>query len=242
MADNRKAPTLTVFDVMSNWLFAKPVNGSNKRPNLRIKVLGNVPRITVKTGVDGDKDYGKIDFQTDLATFTVAMHKLQEMAEGRDQSEGYIFDYENDFLAGKKLDNKIVLSMLQIGRDKESGKLYIAVISGDKSRPRIQFFFGPSQYHNIRRKDGSALTEREMSDAYAIGFLKPACKLMMQYLESNFDPEAKNVPKPMGQQGGGNGGGYGGGNRQGGNSGGYQGGGNSGGGSSSSFDEDLPEW
>lgn len=242
MSDNRKPIKLTVFDVMSNWIFASPVQGGTKRPNLRIKILGNVPRITVKTNVDGDKQFGKIDFQTDLPTFAAAMYKLKEMAEGRDTSDGYNFDYEDDFLAGKKLDNKIIISTLQIGRDANSGKLYIAVLSGDKSRPRIQFFFGPSKYHNIRRRDGSAITEKEMSEAYAIGFLKPACDLVYQYLIENFDEDAKNVPKMQGAPGG-----YGGGNnnnRGGGNynSGGYNNQSRTPAPAADGFDDDVPDF
>lgn len=222
MSDNQqqRAPLkLNIFDVMSNWLFADPVPGSSRRPNLRVKVLGNVPRITVKTNVDGDKNNGKIDFQTDLPTFAVALHRLREMAEGRDTSEGYNFDYEDDFLNGKKLDKKIIISSLQIGRA-EDGRLYIAVLSGDKSRPRIQFFFGPSKYHNIRRRDGSALTAAELSSNYAIGFLEPASKMVSQLLIDNFDENAKNVAKPPVQGGQGGGGYNGGGNRN------YNGGGN----------------
>lgn len=212
-----------IFDVMSNWLFADPVPGNQKRPNLRIKVLGNVPRITVKTNVDNDKNHGKIDFQTDLATFSAMIAKLIAMAEGTDTSDGYNFDYKDDFLAGKKLDKEIIISTAQIGRDQQTGRLYIAILSGDKSRPRIQFFFGPSRYHDIRRRDGSPLTPRELSEAYAIGFCKPAARLVEQLLITTFNPDARNVakaPVPDGgggfNQGGGNRGGGGYNNNQGG--------------------------
>lgn len=222
MSDQQqRAPIkLNIFDVMSNWIFAEPVPGSSRRPNLRVKILGNVPRITVKTNVEGDKNHGKIDFNTDLPTFIAALHKLRQMATGADTSDGYNIDYEDDFLNGKKLDKKIIISSLQIGRH-EDGRLYIAVLSGDKSRPRIQFFFGPSKYHNIRRRDGSQLTPADLSNDYAIGWLEPASKLALQLLHDNFDENAKNVPKPMGQQGGQGGGNYGG--NRGGN---YGGGGN----------------
>lgn len=216
---NRAPLDPNIFDVMSNWLFADPVPGSSKRPNLRIKVLGNVPRITVKTNVENDKNYGKIDFQTDLATFATAFAKIEAMATGTDTSEGYNFDYKDDFLNGKKLDNQIIISTLQVGRERETGRLYIAVLSGDKSRPRIQFFFGPSKYHDIRHRDGSALTPKELSDAFALGFAKPMARMVEQMLIAAFNPDAKNVAKAMGPAGQG-----GGGQR----SGGYQGGGNQG--------------
>lgn len=210
-----------ILDVMSNWLFTDPVPGAAKRPNLRIKVLGNVPRITVKTNVEGDKNNGKIDFQTDLATFSAFIAKALAMADGRDTSDGYNFDYKDDYIAGKKLDNEIIVSTLQLGRDSQTGRMYMAVLSGDKSRPRIQFWFGPSKYHDIRRRDGSPLSAKELSEAFAIGFLQPASRLVEHLLITSFNPDAKNVAKTMSPGQGGQGGynnnrggnNYGGGNR-----------------------------
>lgn len=221
----QRAPSpLTIFDVMSNWLFADPVQGAHKRPNIKIKPMGNVPRIIVKTNVEGDRNNGRIDFNTDLATFAAAMHALRQMAQGTSKHDLLNFDYTDDFVAGKKLDKPMLLSTLQIGRDKDTERLYIAIIA--HQRPRIQFFFGPSKFHGIRLRDGSPLPMGELSNAYAIGFLEPACHMLYNLLSgSAFDENAKNVAKPPAMQGGGGGGGgnsYGGGQRQGG---GYQGGG-----------------
>lgn len=199
----------TILDVMSNWLYADPVPGNQRRPNLRVKAIGNVPRIQVKTNVENDKNHGRIDFNTDLATFAAMLAKLTAMADGSDTSDGYNFDYKDNFLAGKKLDNEIVISTCQIGRDQATGRLYIAILSGDKSRPRIQFFFGPSKFHDIRRRDGSPLTPKDLSEAYAIGFSKPMASLVEKLLVSTFNPDARNVAKAPGmQQGGGQQGGY----------------------------------
>lgn len=196
-----------IFDVMSNWLYADPVPGNQRRPNLRVKVIGNVPRIQVKTNVDNDKNHGRIDFQTDLFNFSTMLYRLKSMADGTDTTDGYNFDYKDNFLAGKKLDNEIIISTAQIGRDQATGRLYIAILSGDKSRPRIQFFFGPSRFHDMRRRDGSPLTPKELSEAYALGFCKPVARLVEQLLLTTFNPDARNVakaPVPGGAGGGGN--------------------------------------
>lgn len=235
---NRAPIDPNILDVMSNWLFADPVPGNQKRPNLRVKVLGNVPRITVKTNVENDKNHGKIDFQTDLATFAAMLAKLTAMADGSDTSDGYNFDYKDNFLAGKRLDNEIVISTAQIGRDQATGRLYLAILSGDKSRPRIQFFFGPSKFHDIRRRDGSPLTPKELSEAYAIGFSKPMANMVYQLLNSAFNPDARNVAKAPTPGGGFNQGGGGGYNQGGGNrGGGYNKQQNSGGGSNQGFSD-----
>lgn len=227
---NIPAPTLNIFSVMTNWMFADPVEGSQKRPSLRFGVYGNEPRITVKTNVQGDLNNGKIDFNCDMATFAAAMSFARSLAEGTATATERRFVYQNDFVAGKKLDRIIPITTLVIGRAQD-GRMYIALLSAQSSRPKIRFFFGPTKYHTILNGDGSAIGADEMSNAYAIGFLTSATQFIYGLMTgSSFDPNAKNVANPANFGGGG--GGQGGGRPQGGG-GGYQrpqGGGGQGGG------------
>lgn len=217
---------LNAFSVMSTWLYAAPVQGSQKRPSIRFNVRGNVPTVIVKTGVEGDENHGKIDFRTDLATFAAAMHYAKALANNVPGTPAKrIFIYQDDFLAGKKLDKLIPLSKWEIGRAQD-GRVYMAVLSTKTSRPRIPFFFGPSKYHSIQNGDGVEITPQEMSEAYAIGFLVPAEAIVYNLMVQQFDENAKNVANPA-NFGGGNGGG----NRPAGNGGNF--GGNRGGGSNS---------
>jgi uncharacterized membrane protein YgcG len=229
---NMPAPILNAFSVMSTWLYAAPVQGSTKRPSIRFAVRGNVPTIFTKTGVDGDENHGKIDFRMDLATFAAAMHYIKQLVN---KVEGVptkrIFIYQDDFLAGKKLDKVIPLSKWEIGRAQD-GRVYMAVLSTKTSRPRIPFYFGPSKYHSIQNGDGSEITPVEMSEAYAMGFMVPAEAIVYNLMVSSFDENAKNVANPANFAGGSGGGGGnrggnfgGGGQRSGGNS--YSGGGSS---------------
>jgi uncharacterized membrane protein YgcG len=222
---NIPAPILNAFSVMSTWIYAAPVQGSTKRPSIRFNVRGNVPTIVVKTGVDGDENHGKIDFRMDLATFAAAMHYTKQLVNNvPDIPQKRVFIYQDDFLAGKKMDKVIALSKWEIGRGSD-GRVYMAVLSTKSSRPRIPFYFGPSKYHSIQNGDGSEITPKEMSEAYAMGFLIPAEAIVYNLMVSQFDPNAKNVANPA-NFGGGNGGG---GNNFGGNRGGNGGGGNYGG-------------
>lgn len=231
------AITLNAFSVMSTWLYAPPVQGSSKRPSIRFNVRGNVPTVVVKTGVDGDENHGKIDFRTDLATFAAALHYAKNLANNVPGTPTKrVFIYQDDFLAGKKMDKIVPLSKWEIGRAQD-GRVYMAVLSTKTSRPRIPFYFGPSKYHSIQNGDGSEITPTEMSEAYAIGFLVPAEAVVYNMMVSQFDENAKNVANPA-NFGGGNGGGNrpnGGNNNysgnRGGNGGGYNSGGNGGGGS-----------
>lgn len=205
---NFPAPTLNVFSVMSNWMFADPVDGAQKRPSMRVGVFGNVPRITVKTNLPNDINHGKIDFNMDLATFAVGMAYLQDLVEGKDVPQEMKLEYQDDFVAGKKLDKIITLSTWVIGKATD-GRIYMAVISSQASRPRIRFFFGPTKYHNMKLGDGSQVGTDKMSAAYARGFARSSEQLVYILLGGpSFDPNAKNVANPAnfaggGQQGGG---------------------------------------
>lgn len=213
---NFPAPILNIFSVMSNWMFADPVEGSTKRPNLRFGVYGNVPRITVKTNQQGDLNNGKIDFNMDLGTFAVAMGYLRKLTENVPDTPNELkLIYQDDFVAGKKLDRVMTLSTLVIGKATD-GRIYIAVLSSQQSRPRIRFFFGPTKYHGIQNGDGSMLSAEAMSVAYANGFARSVEPLIYSLLTGQFDPNAKNVANPANFNGGAGGGNGGGGRPQGG--------------------------
>lgn len=230
---NAPVVQLNPFSVMSTWLYADAVQGSSKRPQIRFNVRGNVPNIFVKTGVEGDDNHGKIEFRTDLPTFAAAMHYARCLATNvPDTPSKRVFIYQDDFVAGKRMDKIIPLSKLEIGRAQD-GRVYITVLSTKSSRPRIPFYFGPSKYHSIQNGDGSEISPKEMSEAYAVGFLVPAEAITYQLLVSQFDPNAKNVANPANFGGGGGGGGNQGGQRQGGGNYGGGGGGNSYGGGNS---------
>lgn len=211
MTQQQQGPALNPWSVMSTWIHADPVEGATKRPNLRVSVLGNVPRITVRTNLPNDLNYGRIDFKTDLATFTAAMAYGQRLADGEDVPQERRFVYQDNFVAGKRLDKPMVISTLVIGRESESGRIYIAVLSSQQQRPRIRFFFGPSQFHNILNGDGTPLSPKDMSEAYAAGFLRAAYDLTLHLLVTEFDPNGRNVANPANfnnnNQGGGNQGG-----------------------------------
>lgn len=218
----RKPIPLNALDVMSTWMFAEPIAGGQKRPNFRMKVVGNVPRFVVKTNVPDDKNYGRIDFNCDLPTFAAIFAKLSDIATGKDEGS-YTFDFiDHIFVNGQRSAEPLVQASVRIGKDKETGRVYLAVLG--HQRPKIQFFFGPSKFHTVKRGDGSELTPAEVSAIYAIGFVQGYAPIIQQLLVTEFSEDAKNVAKPMGAPGAGGqqagAGGYQ--QRQGGGGGGYQ--------------------
>lgn len=191
------------LDVMSTWMFADPVAGGNKRPNFRVKVIGNVPRFVVKTNVPDDRNNGRIDFNMDLPTFGAILARLDKLADGGDDT--FTFEYNDDFVGGKKLDKPVTVASVKGGRDGSTGRIYIAVLG--YNRPKIQFFFGPSKFHAMKAGDGSDVSAAEVSNAYCKGFVKMYSKLVAHLLTTEFNEDGKNVAKAPGAQGGGQGGG-----------------------------------
>ena len=237
MADQRQFPpkVYTQLDVLSNWLYAKPLTQGGKRPNLKITINGNVPRISCRPNhPDYNANNGRIDFKTDLYTFSAILSSLRRLAEGKMTETSYRFTFRDNFVAGKKLSDRITLSYVEIGRTKD-GRVYMACCSTKEGAPKVPFIFGPAPMnHELLGPGGQPLEERVVSEAYAIAFVEAMLPLVMQLLTTLMDPEARNVAKAPGApgQGGGNrqGGGYGG-QRNGGGGGNYRGngGGNYGG-------------
>lgn len=189
---------LTQFDVFSNWLYADaPIAGAQKPGNFRLKVLGNVPRFTVKTNVPDDKDYGKIDFQTDVPTFMAVIKLIEDLAEGREEGS-FTLEYNDHVFTsgGQRSEKPVTKASIKIGKEKDSGRIYIAVLG--YNRPKIQFFFGPAKRHELKAGDGSALDIGFVSRVYARACAKSWSEIAVGLLNQNFDKDAKNVPKPMG--------------------------------------------
>ena len=200
-------------DVMSTWMYAVPKDG-NKRPNLKIQVIGNVPRIVVKTNVPEDtRENGRILWKTDLPTFAAMLYKLEELANDESDQSRYTFEYNDDYVAGQKRDKMLNISNCVIGIDKETNRIYMAITGHE--RPKIQFFFGPAKNHNIKINGEDAGAD-VMSRIYAKGFVQWVSGLVYPLLTLKFEPDAKNVAKaptgPPGQGGGYNNRGGGGGN------------------------------
>lgn len=233
---NRAPIPLTQHDVFTNWMYADPVNGAQKRPSFRMKVLGNVPRFIVKTNVPDDKNHGKIEFNTDIETFAAITTLLADLGEGKLEGS-YSFEYNDHiFTNGQRSDKPVTKATIRLGKDAESGRIYIAVLG--YQRPMIRFFFGPSDRHALKNGDNSDTDQSFISKTYARACAAWWSNITYGLLNQHFDENARNVAKAPAQ--GGQGGGFGGNNQrqggggnQGGNSyGNTHGGGNGGGGGS----------
>lgn len=210
-------------NALAEWklkLVGERVNGGKKNPTLGIQVYKNNPRITVRTNVEGDKDYGKINAPMDSPTFFALMALIRQVADGP-SGKRYSIDNKNfTFAMGKRSERPVVISTTFVGKNEE-GVVYIAVVAD--GRPKIQFPFLSSSYHVMRTADGSELSKAEASVCYAKGYATMMENLVPHILANEFEVnDFGNKGGGNNNRGGGNGGGYGG--QQGGSSGGGQGG------------------
>jgi len=198
-------------------------NAAGGRASLKWAVINGNPRITVWTGVEGDKDGGKAEAKMDLKVFMGFISMLEDViaAPAGEVAGGYIE-------MGFPRDGKVTItSDLHVGRDKE-GVIFISVVARN-GNAAVQFPFVSEDYHKFFHRGGESYSKAETSVALAKGYVKLLTNLVPLICK-----ETWKEPDNNGKQGGKGGGGYGGnrgggGGNYGGNRGGNYGGGNGGG-------------
>lgn len=226
----RKPLPKTALHELKLRLYADKQAGAERNPVLQVTAPMNQPRLTVFTNVPNDTDRGMINAPMGSTEFFDLMDLLEQMIEGEPDNARQVRN-----MTGPPT-NLVHLSTTKVGKDKE-GVVWIGIfIDG---RPTIKFKFLPSMYHQFLNRDGSPISEAEMSCIHARSWIRLFRQLVPNVLDTHYQE-----PEPRNNRGGGNRGGYnrgggggynrggGGGNhnRGGGNGGNNYGGGNGGGG------------
>ena len=251
MADgnqNRQPRKKNAYDEFKLRLIGDPVNGSRKKPTLAVSVRKNQPTIEVRTGVEGDKDYGRIMAKLDSPTFFAIPPAIDQLclATTPNDTKFVVKNMGVKFSQGGQRDVKLDTQLI-LGKDRD-GILFIAVTSWEKDRPIIKFSFRPSEMHDWYDGAGNKLSPAQVSVLYAQSWATIFSNLTPHVLYAEYeeppprDDNRQGGGGGYGNRGGGGGGGYGGGNRGGGgggNWGGGGGGGNASSGSSSGGSDDA---
>jgi hypothetical protein len=205
-----------------------PSTTEGKKATLNFEFGYNNPSITVWTRDTDDSQNpnnngGRITANLDIPTFYSMLVLIRRMAASNAVDEK-IVDNANHTWTGEgesrvRSETATKQTEVRVGRDEE-GRVYIVVIA--KDRPKIRFYFGPSEYHHWRNGlDGSAVSKAAMSQLYAEAYVEMLGKILAPVATVNYVPREKpeGERKPfVPRQGGNNGGGY---NRGGGGGGGY---------------------
>lgn len=231
--------------------------GQNKRdPSLMFNVKRDgktgpwMVNVECRTGVENDKDFGKIAFVIDMPTAFSILGLVQEYAQPGDKIFTKVEVLNRRFLRNQNQMSKepMLDGAIAVGRD-GAGQVYIGIKSWDNDRPNCKFILKPvvdfRRAVKLYKSDGTPWEEGPLSHLYAKAWSKAIAEMLTQLYVSEFTP----APPREGGNGGGGGGygnrggggggnNYGGGNRGGGNNYGGGGGGNSGGGQQSSGGDD----
>lgn len=249
MSDNNFNRTPRVKNALDNQkLKLQTKNEQGKNANLSWNLFSNNPRVTVWTGVDGDKDNGKITGAFDTLGFFQLLEGLKMAiafvpTEGAKEFRNKVELMRPNFKpGGGRPDGVIKASEVWYGKDAD-GVVWLSLCA--YQRPMLKFTLLPNEYHQFRHATGEAVSAGEASCKLAAPAYIRALELIMAQLQV---VEYKEPP-PRDQQGGGNrgggGGGYGGGQGGGGNYDRRNGGGGgssapAGGGFDTASDGDLP--
>lgn len=253
MSDFQRNPNQKPPNVLNEYalrLTGEPINGSKKSPLLMVNVKRDGKSgpwcvlIEARTGVENDKDFGKINFLLDIPTafsFLKLVQKHSESAAAGGEADVTKIELHNRrFIRNQNAFSKepMLDGTIAVGHT-PTGQVYVGIKSWDNDRPHCKFLLKPvvdfRRAVKFFQKDGTPWADGPLSQLFASAWAEGIAKLLSHLYASDFTPAP-----PREQQGGGGGygggggnrgggGGYGGGNQGGG--GGYQqGGGNSGGG------------
>lgn len=157
----------TALDEFKLRLTADIQPGATKKPFLEVRFLKNNPSITVTTNVpeDAGKGFGKIRAGLDQYTFGAILAVLQGVIDNPEDSAPPSIDcVGKNWRNGGKVE---VTESVFVGR--KNGRVYISVQSF--GRPKIPFYFGPSDYHKLTNRDGTPASDVVVSNAYATSWI-----------------------------------------------------------------------
>lgn len=208
MADFKKGPytprpyVKNVLDDRKLRLTAPPTGGAIRPHELQVSLYNSNPGLTVFTNIDNDKNKGVIRAGMDAQAFYFFLERVIAVADHQGEVTEIIDNKEKikDESTGKNVMQTASRTVIGKGKD---GKVFISVLSPDNERPKIKFTFGQHYYHPVVRKEGTPLSDAEVSVAMARGWVR-----LMRNLVAPTMVHAYVAPTPQAQGGGGSGNSY----------------------------------
>ena len=192
--ENRKPLPQNAFNEYKTRLFAEPKSGG-RAPSLAVAVIKNQPRITVFTGVEGDRNKGVIHAAMDVHAFYDVINMIERMIDADVDSIEKVINN-----TGWNKEFKYA-STTVVGKDSQ-GRVFISVIDErNKGITPIKFVFKPTNYHYLADKEGNGLTEADVSKRYAKAYVDFLRGVLPAVLATQFE---EYVPKSKNNSGGGN--------------------------------------
>lgn len=194
MADNKfgKPREKNALDMRKLKLSADST-AAGKKAQLVFGIHANNPRVTVYTGDPEDSSekngYGKIQANLDAPIFETFIGMIEHAASLKEEWSAKIENKNYTWYSGKRSDKPVLISELWVGRTKD-GLVWISVIAADPNRPKLRFYFTPSEFHNFVKRSGEPFAKDEINNLYAMGYARLLRGVSQQVLVNNYVDEA----------------------------------------------------
>jgi hypothetical protein len=230
----------TILSETKLRLYADPVNGSDRAPQLIPDIFENNPRLRVRTNVQNDANKGYIEAAMNSKTFYKLTEGIRKLANNQlfddagNKLNGFrIENFGHPFMNGQRAKEKMIVSITKV--EKNAQGIISIIITAGKNRPLIEFVFLEDDYHYFKDLNGNVMPASTSSSLAAIAWANMLEKYVAIALTEYVTPAWVLKRQQQQAQGGGyqprqGGGNYGGGGnnyqqRQGGNNYGGNGGG-----------------
>jgi hypothetical protein len=248
--NNPNAKPPNALNEYSLRLSGEKIGQSKRDPSLMINVKRDgksgpwMVNFECRTGVENDKDFGKIPFVIDIPTAFMFLDLVQQYAKPGEADFTKIEILNRRFMRNQNQMSKepMLDGAIVVGRN-GAGQVYVGVKSWDNDRPNCKFLLRPvvdfRRAVKLYKKDGTPWEDGALSALYASAWAQAMGELLTKLYVDEFVPAPPREQNGQGGGGnnyGGNRGGNGGGGGGGGNNygGGNRGGGNEGGGNAAS--------
>lgn len=176
---NAKVHTIFDFDKLA-------LSSTQGKAKLRFGIWRNLPRVTVYTNDDNDKqnNYGMITAGLDPTVYSTLTQKLSEIVSAPNGTKFKVENYTSskDNETGKWKQEHV--NDILIGKD-DAGVVWISVIARD--RPKFKFEFGNFRYHKFYNTDGQELSKAEISQIATKATVKLLDSLYATYLTTSYE-------------------------------------------------------
>lgn len=186
--------------------------GDNKRPPslmLNVKRDGKqgpwCAALAVRTNVENDKDYGRIEFLISLSDMFMILEMVNRWADATEAGSDRMEISNRRYLRSQNAWSKepMLVGSVSVGRT-QSGQVFIGVQSYEPDRPKCRFIVKPTVDYRrsvkLFKRDGTEWEEGPLSQLYAKGWARQMGLLIADAYKNDHIP----APPKEQQQGGGN--------------------------------------
>ena len=185
-------------------LTAPPQPTAVKQPRLSVHYHKNKIILEARTNVPADMnttERGVIRAEMEDTTYFAFLAAFDRIIASREPGTERIRILRPDF---RKVNNgnPVLDCTVVFGRDKD-GIVFLSLLSWNKERPMIKFPFHPGRFSEFFNNDGTPMSDADLSDRVAAGYLRLWTNLVPHYVYNRYVAESYDKGNKNGGSGGG---------------------------------------